>query len=101
MAITKRELVERVSENTEFPQKQVASIVQNTLDVLSNALGTGRTIELRNFGTFKVKLNKSRIGHNPKKPEKEVIIPAKAIVKFRAGKELKERVERLDIEPME
>ncbi|MBR7137479.1 MAG: HU family DNA-binding protein, partial [Clostridia bacterium] len=47
------------------------------------------TIELRNFGVFEIKVRKSRKGRNPNKPKNEVVIPERAVVKFRAGKELK------------
>ena len=43
-----------------------------------------------------MKVRKSRKGRNPNKPQDEVIIPERAVVKFRAGKELKEQVEKLD-----
>ena len=58
-------------------------------------------MELRNFGVFDVVTRKARVGRNPKMPEVTVQIPAKAKVRFRAGKEMKVRVTRLidDKEP--
>ena len=47
---------------------------------------------LRNFGSFQVKETKQKIGRNPNKPGTDVIIPPRAIVKFKPGKEMKERV---------
>ena len=52
--------------------------------------------ELRNFGVFEIKVRKERKGRNPNKPQDVVKIPERAVVKFRAGKELKEAVEKLD-----
>jgi nucleoid DNA-binding protein len=60
-----------------------------------NEVSAGGTVELRNFGVFKPVLCKSRPGRNPNKTEHEVTIPARMVVKFRAGKEFKERVKKL------
>jgi nucleoid DNA-binding protein len=49
-------------------------------------------VEFREFGVFTTRLTKQRVGRNPKKPEQEVVIPPRAIVKFKAGKIMKQRV---------
>jgi len=95
--MTKRDLVIEIANDSELTQKQVAVVVQNTLDYIADELASARTIELRRFGVFEVKVSKERIGRNPNKPEDDVIIPKRAIVKFRPGKELKERVKKLDL----
>jgi nucleoid DNA-binding protein len=94
--MTKRDIVVKIASETKFIQSDVALTVQKTLDIISEALSDGETIELRNFGVFEVKVRKSRKGRNPKKPKNEVTIPERAVVKFRAGKELKEQVIKLD-----
>ncbi len=94
--MTKRDLVVKIAKETGIIQKDVAEIVQMTLDNLSEELVNGNTIELRNFGVFEIKVRKSRKGRNPNKPEDEVVIPERCVVKFRAGKELKDQVEKLD-----
>jgi nucleoid DNA-binding protein len=94
--MTKRDLVMKVSEETGVLQKNATKIVQNLLDNLADEIAAGRTIELRNFGVFEVKVNKSRVGRNPNQPEKEVTIPERCVAKFRAGLELKARVEKLN-----
>ena len=66
-----------------------------TLDGLVDELAKGGNVELRNFGVFEIKVRKSRKGRNPNAPTNEVVIPERVVVKFRAGKELKERVEKL------
>ncbi|MDD5597283.1 MAG: HU family DNA-binding protein [Victivallaceae bacterium] len=63
-----------------------------TLDGIADEVTAGKTVELRNFGVFEVIVRKSRTGRNPRQPENEVIIPDRCVVKFKAGKELKERV---------
>ncbi len=93
--MTKRDIVTRIGEDSGLIQEQVLDIVQRTLDVMAEALTNGETIELRNFGVFEVKIRQARIGRNPNRPEKDVPIPARAVVKFKPGKELREAVLRL------
>ncbi|MCF7791806.1 MAG: integration host factor subunit beta [Victivallales bacterium] len=93
--MTKRDMVVEIAKETNITQQEVASVVQKTLDYLSEELIHGRTIELRNFGVFEVKVRKKRKGRNPNKPENEVIIPERAVVKFRPGKVLKEKVDKI------
>ena len=61
-------------------------------DGITDALSTGSDVELRNFGVFEVRLTKSRVGRNPNKPEHDVVIPARATVKFKSGKIMRQRV---------
>ena len=93
--MTKRELVVRIARETDLVQNDVAEIVQKTLDYITEELIAGRSIELRNFGVFEIKVRKERKGRNPNKPKIEVTIPERAVVKFRAGKELRERISKL------
>ena len=95
MTLTKRDLVMRISEETELIQTQVFDVVQKTLEYIIETLGTGGKVELRNFGVFEVKIRKARVGRNPKKPETDVPIPARALVKFKAGKEMAATVLKL------
>lgn len=94
--MTKRDLVLKISNETGLVQGVVTDVVQKTLDYIVDELAAGSTIELRNFGVFEVKVRKSRKGRNPNRPKKEVIIPERVVAKFRAGKVLKERVEKLN-----
>jgi nucleoid DNA-binding protein len=64
-------------------------------------LREGRNVELRNFGVFEVQVRKSRIGRNPNKPETDVVIPKRAVIKFKAGKELKAQLQNIDIDALE
>jgi nucleoid DNA-binding protein len=93
--MTKRDLVVRISEETDLVQQQVFGIVQRILDYISEAVAKGETVELRNFGVFEVKVRKARVGRNPNKPEKDVRIPPRAVVKFKPGKEMREAVYKL------
>ena len=90
--LTKRDLVVAISEKTVPIQQDVFSVIQLTLDGITDALANGQGVELREFGVFRTRLTKQRVGRNPKKPEQEVIIPPRAIVKFKAGNIMRERV---------
>ena len=93
--MTKRDLVVKIAADTNLIQSDVANVVQKTLDYIAEELVAGRNIELRNFGVFEIKVRKSRMGRNPNKPEVTVAIPERVVVKFRAGKELRERIAKL------
>ena len=90
--ITKRELVNKVCAELDngFTQNEVLDIIQKTIELITEALGNGDRVVLRNFGTFTVKEVKPKVGRNPKDPAKNVPIPARSVVKFKVGKNLKE-----------
>ena len=90
--LTKRDLVVRISNETGMIQQDVQKVIEGMLDHLIESLAKGRPIELRKFGVFEVKLRKARVGRNPNRPEHDVPIPARTVVKFKAGKEMKARV---------
>ena len=90
--LTKRDLVMAISNETGLIQADVFAVIQKTLDHITSALAEGRNVELRNFGVFEVRLTRSRIGRNPNRPEVDVTIPARATVKFKSGKIMRQRV---------
>ena len=96
--LTKRDIVLDIYEKTNFAQKEIRETVQLTLDAIADALSQGHNVELRNFGVFEVQVRKSRIGRNPNKPETDVVIPARAVVKFKAGKDLRAKLQDMDIQ---
>ena len=93
--MTKRDLVVRISKETEVVQHNVLEIVQKAFDYITEALANGKKVELRNFGVFEVKIRKARVGRNPKEPATDVRIPPRAVVKFKAGKKMSEAVTKL------
>lgn len=95
MTLTKRDLVLRISEQTGLIRNQVFDVLQKTLDCISEALANGDNVELRNFGVFEVKVRKARVGRNPNAPSTDVPIPQRAVVKFKAGKEMRIAVLKL------
>jgi nucleoid DNA-binding protein len=93
--ITKRDLVVQISDQTGLTQHQVFDVLQLFLDNITSHLAQNNEVVLRNFGTFEIRVAKAKIGRNPNNPEKDVPIPARAIVKFKPGKELKVKVATL------
>ena len=95
MTLTKRDLVLRICEDTGLVQQHVTDIVQRTFDHITKALAKGEKVELRNFGIFEVRVRKARTGRNPSAPETDVPIPARSVVKFKAGREMRLEVGKL------
>lgn len=93
--LTKRELVVRISNETGMVQHQVFGVLQKALDHITDALASGDNIELRNFGVLEVRLTKPRVGRNPNQPGSSFVIPARATVRFKAGKIMKQKVSKL------
>jgi nucleoid DNA-binding protein len=96
--LTKRELVVTIANETGLVQHQVFDVVQRTLDHITDALAKGDTVELRNFGILEVRLTKPRVGRNPNQPGSSFVIPARATVKFKAGKIMRQKVSNLSAE---
>lgn len=95
VTITKRDLVIKLSNETGLTQQEVFAVVQGTLDTITEELAKGNSVVMRNFGAFQVREVKGKIGRNPKDPSKDVPIPPRAVVKFKPGKEMKEKVARI------
>ena len=95
--LTKREIVMEIYRKTGFPQKQIVDTVQQTLDLMQKALANTRNVELRNFGVLEVQVRKPRIGRNPNNPTVAVVIPQRAVVKFKSGKILKQQLKKIDL----
>ena len=89
--MTKRDLAVRIAQKTGITQSLIQQVVDALLNEITETLAQGQGIEFRNFGVFKIKNRKERIGRNPRTGE-TVSIPPKKIVYFKVGKILKERV---------
>jgi len=89
--MTKAELVEEVSKASELTKKHSEVIVNTVFHSIIDALKNGEKIELRGFGSFRIRQRGSRKGRNPKTGE-QVDVPAKKIPYFKPGKELKELI---------
>lgn len=89
--MTKAELVDEVAKNSDLSKKDAEVIVQTVLDGIIDSLQHGEKVELRGFGSFRLRERASRQGRNPKTGEK-VFVPAKRVPYFKPGKELKELI---------
>ena len=92
--MTKSDLIAQLAER--FPQlvaKDADFAVKMILDALSEALAKGDRIEIRGFGSFSLNYRPPRVGRNPKSGDK-VSVPEKWVPHFKAGKELRERVDK-------
>lgn len=90
--ITKKELVERIAGSTKEKRGDVKQVLQLFLDLILDELGRGNRIEFRDFGVFEVKERAPRTAQNPKTLQR-VQVPARRTVKFKAGREMRARLE--------
>ncbi len=91
--MTKADLVEEISKETGLSKKDTGIIVNLIIENICNALAEGDKVELRGFGSFKVKSRKARKARNPRTGA-SVDVPAKLVPYFKASNELKDKVNR-------
>ena len=89
--ITKKELVNRIADQTKQTKVVVKDVIQRFLDEIITELSDGNRLEFREFGVFEVKERAARRAQNPRTLEK-VDVPAKRVVKFKVGRLMRERV---------
>ena len=87
----KSDLVDVIAEKSGVAKSQAQAIVDDLLELLSDALSKGEKIDLRGFGTFSVRDSAARTGRNPQTGE-TIQIPARRVPGFKPGKELRDRV---------
>jgi integration host factor subunit beta len=95
--VNKKYIVKTISEEIGLTQLKTKEIVQKTFDAIVETLVEDGRIELRNFGVFEVKKRAARKARNPRTGDK-VFVPEKFVVTFKPGKEMEERVRRLEQE---
>ena len=93
--MTKKEIVKTISDEIGLTQLKTKEIVQKTFDAIVETLVEEGRIELRNFGVFEVKKRAARKARNPRTGDK-VHVPEKFVVTFKPGKEMEERVRKLE-----
>lgn len=90
--MTKSELIEAVAAKiTNFSRRDVEIIVDTLFESMAQSLSSGDKVEIRGFGSFKIKERDGRQGRNPKSGE-NIFIDAKKVPFFKAGKEIRERI---------
>ena len=90
--VTKREMIDKVSERTGLKRTDVQEVLQQLLDQIISELKKGNRLEFRDFGVFEVRERAMRVAQNPKTLEK-VTVPAKRAVKFKVGRLMRDSVE--------
>jgi nucleoid DNA-binding protein len=89
--ITKRELIDRIAENTQAKRALVKATVQNFFDEIISELAKGNRLEFRDFGVFEPRDCAPRKAQNPKTLER-IHVPAKRSVKFKMGRLMKQEL---------
>ena len=92
--MTKKKLINIISQRNGLHPGEVRIVVQALLDCLTESLSEGERIELRDFGVFEVVRRKKKVGRNPKNAGVPIVIPERNAVKFIPGKNMKEMVGR-------
>ena len=90
--MTKAELVEKVANQINLTKKQTEVVVNTVFSSITDSLAEGKKVELRGFGSFRIRQRNARVGRNPKSGQK-VDVPSKKVPFFKAGKELRELVD--------
>jgi integration host factor subunit beta len=91
--VTKKELTDRIAHSLNEKRSTVKNVIQRFLDDISSELSQGNRLEFRDFGVFGVRVRKPRMARNPRTSE-QVPVPYKCTVKFKVGRELKDRVQQ-------
>jgi integration host factor subunit beta len=89
---TKADLVEEVARATGLTKKQAEVIVERVFEGITESLRAGQKIELRGFGSFRLRQRGARVARNPKKSGVKVMVPPKRVPYFKPGKRLKELI---------
>lgn len=90
--MTKKDIVLRIAEREKnLTQVDIKKVVQKVLDEIISSLARNETVELRNFGVFKVKSRRGRMGRNPRTGQ-EVPVPPKKVAVFKPGLIMKQKV---------
>jgi nucleoid DNA-binding protein len=91
--ITKKKLIQVISQKRGMHPNDVRNVIQSFLDTMTDYLAEGDRLEFRDFGVFEVVERKQKIGRNPKNADVPIVIPARPAVKFTPGKRMKELIE--------
>lgn len=89
--ITKKEIIDRIAENTNTRRAVVKPVIQFFLNEIINELTKNNRLEFRDFGVFETKIRAARRAQNPKTLER-VQVPAKRNVKFKMGRFMKQKI---------
>lgn len=91
--MTKAELIDKIADKTKLTKKDSGKALEVVIDAISGALAKGNKVQLVGFGSFEVKKREARKGRNPQSG-KPIMIPARKVPVFKAGKALKDAVKK-------
>lgn len=91
--ITKKSLINAISQDKGIHPNDVRHVVQAFLDKITDCLANGERLEFREFGVFEVVIRQQKIGRNPKNAGVPIIIPTRNAVKFTPGKKMRQVIE--------
>jgi len=91
--VNKTELISSIAEKSGLTKKDAEAALKGFMESIQEALEKKEKVQLVGFGTFEVKERAERTGRNPRTKE-EIKIPASSVPSFKAGKELKDRVNK-------
>jgi nucleoid DNA-binding protein len=91
--ITKKKLIQVISQEKGVHPNDVRNVMQAFLDTMTDYLAKGDRLEFRDFGVFEIVERKQKIGRNPKNASVPIVIPARQAVKFTPGKRMRELIE--------
>lgn len=91
--VTKKDLIDRIANETGVKRADVRDVVQQFLEQVIDELGNGNRLEFRDFGVFEVKHRAARLAQNPRTLER-VEVPPKPTVKFKIGRLMRESIEQ-------
>ncbi|MGE5557407.1 MAG: HU family DNA-binding protein [Bacillota bacterium] len=91
--LTKAELIDKIADKTKLTKKDSGKALEVVIDAISGALAKGNKVQLVGFGSFEVKKREARKGRNPQSG-KPIMIPARKVPVFKAGKALKDAVKK-------
>lgn len=94
--MNKHDIVVKIARSTGLPQAKVRVVLQEFLNQIVEEVASGQTVFLRNFGSFVIKQRQPKIGRNPNRPEKDVRIPRRAVVKFNPSRVVRELVRQAE-----
>ena len=92
--MNKAELIASIADKSELTKKDAEAALNGFIKSVEGALAEGEKVQLVGFGTFEVRQRKAREGRNPRNPEEVIQIPASKAPVFKAGKSLKEIVNK-------
>jgi len=91
--VTRADLTEALHDEVGLTRQDCATLVERTLDLVTEAMARGETVKLSGFGVFQVRSKRQRMGRNPKSGEPATIDPRR-VIGFRASQVIKARIDR-------